>query len=177
MKDSKPGKLGYTNITFDEENAMSDIFGRLKSSAEKVAFEADKMSRLSRARSEVDKLKAQLQADYAKLGEKYYTEHQSSGVTDAEFDELCQAITDMQQQVDAKLAEVQMIDAETYGASVAQPAAQPAPTQAQPQVDPAQVSPTPPITPAAPKTTRFCPNCGSELPLETKFCTNCGSKV
>jgi hypothetical protein len=156
---------------------MSDIFGRLKSGAEKVAFEADKMSRLSRAKSEVDKLKDQLQGQYAKLGEKYFTERQTGEVTGVEFDELCQAITDLQQQVDAKLAEVQKIDGETYGAAAVQPATQPAPAPVQPQVASPQPGPTPSAPPVSEKSTRFCPNCGSELPLETKFCTNCGSKV
>ncbi|NJD60102.1 MAG: hypothetical protein C3F13_14760 [Anaerolineales bacterium] len=157
---------------------MSDIFGRLKSGAEKVAFEADKMSRLNRARGELDKLKNQVQENYAKLGEKYFTERETAGITGAEYDESCQAIASLLEQVEAKNAEIQRIDAETYGTPPVQPAGQTVFGQAQSQPAPAAtqaVAPSP--APAASKTTRFCPNCGTELPAETKFCTNCGSKV
>jgi hypothetical protein len=51
---------------------MSDFFGKLKSGAEKVAFEAEKMNRLNRAKGELEKIKNQIQAQYAKLGEMYY---------------------------------------------------------------------------------------------------------
>jgi uncharacterized small protein (DUF1192 family) len=157
---------------------MSDLFGRLKSGAEKVAFEADKMSRLNRTRAELDKLKNQVQEHYTKLGEKYYNERETAGVTGVEYDELCQALASLLEQVEAKNAEIQRIDAETYGTPAAQPAAQAVFTQAPSQPEEAASQPVvPPSAPTAPKTTRFCPNCGTELPTETKFCTNCGSKV
>jgi hypothetical protein len=48
---------------------MSDFFGKLKSGAGKVAFEADKMNRLNRAKGDLEKSKNQIQAQYMKLGE------------------------------------------------------------------------------------------------------------
>jgi hypothetical protein len=37
---------------------MSDFFGKLKSGAGKVAFEAEKMNRLNRAKGELEKIKS-----------------------------------------------------------------------------------------------------------------------
>jgi len=156
---------------------MSDLFGRLKSGAEKVAFEADKMSRLSRAKGELDKIKNQLQVQYATLGEKFYNGRETGAVSGPEFDEICQAIASLNQEVEAKDAEVQRIDAETYGGQAPQPAQPSVFRQAQPQPTSDQPASVPTTPPAAVKTTKFCPNCGTELPQEIKFCTNCGSKV
>jgi hypothetical protein len=156
---------------------MSDFFGKLKSGAEKVAFEADKMNRLNKAKGELEKLKSQVQAEFVKLGEIYYNDRQSGAVTGPEYDELCATISDLVQQVEAKTGEVQRIDGETYGTPAPQPAAASVFGQAQPQAQAATAQPAATPPPAAAKTTKFCPNCGTEIPIETKFCTNCGSKV
>ncbi len=153
---------------------MSDFFGKLRSGAEKVAFEADKLNRMNKAKGELEKAKGQLQAEYAKLGEMYFSNRQAGQVTGADYDQACQAIDDLVKQVEAKNTEVQKIDAEAYGGQTAQPAA---PAAAQAQTQPA-ATPTQAAPASAPtRTTKFCPNCGTEIPIETKFCTNCGSKV
>ncbi len=157
---------------------MSDFFGKLKSGAGKAAFEVDKMTRLNRAKGELEKIKSQIQVQYAKLGEMYYTQRETSGVTGPGFDEICQAVKDLEQQVLAKNEEIQRINAEVYAQQGAQPAAQPTASlaQAAPAAAPAQtISPAAPAPSAA--ATKFCPNCGTQIPAETKFCTNCGTKV
>ncbi len=155
---------------------MSDFFGKLKSGAEKVAFEAEKMNRLNRAKGELDKIKNQVQAQYSKLGEMYYTQHETLGVTGPAYDEICQVIKDLQAQVSSKNEEVQRINAEVFTPQGAQPVAQPAPAPA--QAAPATIQATPSATPSPTAgTTKFCSNCGTEIPAETKFCTNCGTKV
>ena len=159
---------------------MSDFFGKLKSGAEKVAFEAEKMNRLNHAKGELEKLKSQIQAQYSKLGEMYFTQHETTGVTGPVYDEICQAIQDLQVQVESKNADIQRINAEVYSPQGAQPAPQPAtqpvaaPTQA--ATSEMQAPPTAAPSPSA-ATTKFCTNCGSQIPAETKFCPNCGTKV
>ncbi len=157
---------------------MSDFFGRLKSGAEKVAFEADKMTHLNRAKGELEKIKSQIQSQYSKLGEMYYTQRTMTGVTGPAYDEICQVIMDLENQANAKNEEIQRINAETYSPHAAQPAAQPA---SEPAPSPSTTSTTqynPPSAPApAAATTKFCPNCGKEMPVETKFCPDCGTKV
>ncbi len=158
---------------------MSDFFGKLKSGADKVAFEAQKMNRLNRAKGDLEKIKGQIQAQYAKLGQMYYTERETSGVTGPGFDEACLAIKDLEGQVLAKNDEIQKINAEVFAPQGAQPAAQPAstPTQAAPAVaTPTQSMPATAPAPAA-ATMKFCPNCGTQMTVDTKFCPNCGTKV
>ena len=154
---------------------MSDFFGKLKSGAEKVAFEAEKMNRVNRAKGELEKLKSQIQAQYSKLGEMYYTQHETTGVTGPAYDEICQAIQDLQVQVGSKNEDVQRINAEVYSPQGAQPAAQPAPAAT--QAAPAQGQPVSTMAPAPSAATKFCPNCGKEMPVATKFCPDCGTKV
>jgi hypothetical protein len=173
---------------------MSDFFGKLKSGAGKVAFEAEKMNRLSRARGELEKIKSQVQAQFMKLGELYYNQRRTVGVTGTAYDEICQEIMNLESQIETKNNDIQRINAEVYSPQVPPPAGQPgqgsaqyqsvpAPTQstAQPvSVPPASTStqPAPSAAPApAAAMRKFCPNCGKELSLETKFCPDCGAKV
>jgi uncharacterized coiled-coil protein SlyX len=149
---------------------MPDLFGKLKGGAEKVAFEADKMARLNRARGEVDQVKRQIESLYTKLGEMYYQQFAHPAAEGPAYDEVCQNIAELEGKLNEKQAEVQRINAESYGAQAAQPAV-PAPEAAVPA---AAASPAPPE--AAPQT-RFCPNCGQELTSAVKFCTNCGAKL
>jgi predicted nucleic acid-binding Zn ribbon protein len=172
-------KLRIWLYLWDEKEAsMSDFFGKLKSSAGKVAFEADKMSRTSRANGELEKIKGMMQAQYIKLGELYYTQRATIGVTGSAYDEICQEIMNLEQQVEAKNAEIQRINADVYVPQGTQTTAQPVPTSTQ---SPSTPLPTQSTSPSAPPpsaaTTKFCPNCGTEMPVATKFCPNCGTKV
>lgn len=147
---------------------MSDFLGKLKSGAGKVAFEAEKMARLTKARSELDKVSDQIRVQYAKIGEMYYTRRGTTGVTGPEFDAICQTIADLEQQAKVKNEEVQKINAEAFET-------QNAPAQP-PQPAPAQYTPpTPP--PAAAPAAKFCPNCGKQVESSVKFCPDCGQSL
>jgi hypothetical protein len=153
---------------------MSDFFGKLKSGAGKVAFEAEKMNRLNHAKSDLDKVKNQIQAQYTKLGEMYYTQHATMGVTGPAYDEICQAIVDLEQQAEAKNEDIQHINAENY----TPPGAQPVSAPAQYSSTPTSTQVTPPPTPVQnAAATKFCPNCGKEMPIAAKFCPDCGTKM
>ncbi len=157
---------------------MSDFFGKLRSGAEKVAFEAEKLNRLNRARGELEKLKDQVQAQYTKLGELYYTQHESSVVSGPAFDEICQAIADFENQVQSKSEDIQRINAEVYTPQGLQPQPQPTPQPEPLPASPDITQPAHPQTPIPPvAAAKFCPNCGAELPPETKFCPECGTKI
>src|SRR4030042_6675377 len=104
---------------------MSDFFGKLKSGAEKVAFEAEKMNRLNRAKGDLEKIKNQIQGQYLKLGEYYYNRRSTMGVTGPAYDEICQAIEDLERQVESKNDDIQRITAETYSPQGTRPPAQP----------------------------------------------------
>ena len=78
---------------------MADFFGKLKSGANKVAFEADKMARANRAQGEGEKLKAQINSQYLKLGEAVYEKFSKQEAVDPALVEFCQAIAQLHQQV------------------------------------------------------------------------------
>jgi hypothetical protein len=153
---------------------MSDFFGKIKSGAGKVTFEADKMTRLNRAKGDLDKIKNQIQAQYGKLGELYYTQRAAMGVSGPAYDEICQAIMDLERQVGYKNDEIQRINAESFAAPGAQPTPQPVSVPPAP-IPPQYVPPAPSAAPAA-AATKFCTNCGREMALEVKFCPDCGTK-
>jgi membrane protease subunit (stomatin/prohibitin family) len=155
---------------------MSDFFGKLKSGAGKVAFEAEKMNRLNHAKGELEKIKSQIQAQYSKLGEMYYTQRQTTGVIGPAYDDICQAIQEFEQQVAAKNEDIQRINAEVFTPQGTPQAAQPTPSPIQTAPVPDQETPQAAPSPIA-ATTKFCPNCGKELALEIKFCPDCGTKV
>jgi hypothetical protein len=157
---------------------MSDFFGKLKSGAGKLAFEADKMSKQSQAKGELEKVKNLVQAQYAKLGELYYNQRGTAEVTGPAYDEICQAILDLLKQVELKNDEVQRINTEIYTPQGTQPTSQTSAAPVQSVSTPSPVQPTSPSSPvAATATTKFCPNCGREMPVQTKFCPDCGTKV
>ena len=149
---------------------MSDFFGKIKFGAEKVAFEAEKMTRLSKAKGDLEKIKSMIQGQYMKLGQLYFSQRNTSGVTGLAFDELCQAILDLENQIEAKNKEVAQIDAEEYETQAAVPAA--------PQPPAAAVSADVPPPPAAPApAAKFCSNCGKVQAERAKFCPDCGTPV
>jgi hypothetical protein len=157
---------------------MSDFFGKLKSGAGKVAFEADKMNRLNRAKGDLEKIKSQIQAQYLKLGEMYYHQRASVGVSGPAYDEICQAIVDLDQQVGFKTDEIQRINAEIFAAQGTPPATQGFSVPAQVPPTPAPVQYTPPPAPAAAAAaTKFCSNCGKEMAVTVKFCPDCGTQM
>jgi hypothetical protein len=150
---------------------MPDFFGKLKSGANKVAFEADKLARLNRAQGEAEKFKSQVNSQYLKLGETVYEKFLKQEAIDPALVEFCQAITQLHQQVGLKNEEISKIRAETFSAS---PAA-PAPTPAQPSAE-AETAPVDPAPQAQPEAKR-CPNCGKEVQPAEKFCGDCGTKL
>lgn len=196
---------------------MSDFFGKLKSGAGKVAFEADKMSRQSRAQGELSQIKRQMETQFMKLGELVYRQHVNQEGESPAVAEICNIVADLELQIAAKGEEIQRINAETYGQQGSAPAPAPtpapepfqpfqsqppAPTQIEPMPGPVMTPPTPsatgdsmwslptePVPPASPEATasseapaptaqtKFCPNCGREMPLVVKFCPDCGTKM
>ncbi len=143
---------------------MSDFFGKLKSGAGKVAFEAEKLARVNKAQGELGQLKRQVEAGFTKLGELYYHQYRYPGAGTPAFEDLCRQIEELEKQIEAKNIEIQQINAETYGAPAPQPV--PAPAPAAPAAPAAEVPQT-----------KVCPNCSREMAASVKFCPDCGTKM
>jgi hypothetical protein len=161
---------------------MSDLFGKLKAGAGKVAFEADKLAKTQRVKSELDQLNHALENLYAGLGKAVYAQTMTGDPVSME--DWRAKIDEQKLRVQAKERELQAINAETYQQPGAAPAPRPAPAApaSAPIVPPA--APAEPITPPvvtaseepapAPRT---CPNCGASVPAQSKFCTECGTRM
>lgn len=154
---------------------MSDFFGKLKSGAGKVAFEADKMARLNKAQSELGQIKKQIEVQYLKLGELVYHQHQNQEADSPLLADICTQIAAFEQQLAVKAEEIQHINADTFSA---QPAPAPVPAAVVSET-PAPVEPVAPPAPVAAEApqTKFCTNCGKEMPVAVKFCPDCGTKM
>ena len=98
---------------------MSDFFGKIKTGAGKVTFEAEKMNRTNKAKSELEHLKKQAMELYLKLGQQFYAQRQTPGGTSSTFDDECAAIDALEQQITAKDSEIKQIAAEEYQAPAA----------------------------------------------------------
>jgi len=135
------------------DQSMDDFLGKLKSGANKVAFEAEKLGKQAEAKADMESLRFSLQSKYAELGRLYYNQRASGGAADPAVEALCKEIAEMEAKVAARNEEIQHISKEAY----AEPAAASAPATA---------------TAAAAK---FCSSCGKEMAREAKFCPNCGA--
>lgn len=150
---------------------MPDFFGKLKTGANKVAFEAEKLTRVNRAQGEADRLKGQISSQTMKLGEIIYDKFSKQEAIDPALMEACQAIAQLQQQVGLKNEEVAKIKAETFNPAPA--ATAPAMAGAPAAAEPAPVSDAP--QPQA--EVKHCPTCGREIEPGEKFCKDCGTKL
>lgn len=153
---------------------MNNFFGKLKDGAEKVAFEAEKLNKITRAKFDLENVKNQIQTQYLKLGEMYYTQRATAGVSGQAYDEICQAIADLEHQVQSKNEEIQRLNTETYVSEVTQMTPPPVSGSTTPNAPQNAIPSTPPPTAG---TTKFCSNCGKEIPVTVKFCPECGKNV
>jgi hypothetical protein len=152
---------------------MSDLFGKLKAGAGKVAFEADKMAKTQRMKSELDQLTHNLEALYSGLGKAIYA--QATTGEPVSVEEWRVKIDEQKLRVQAKEKELQAVNAETYQQPGAPPPPRPAPTAPPPPPEP--VVPPPPAPEDLAPAPRFCPNCGAQVSAATKFCTECGTRM
>jgi hypothetical protein len=160
---------------------MPGFFDKLKSGADKAAFEADRLLRLNQAQSAVRTAQRELEAEILELGKQALALYDAGTLTQAELLAICPKIDAKRQDVSAKEAEVERIrqdkppEAGAPAAGLAEEPSEPlqtAPPQAVPE--PEQVPPQPAMPVAGERT---CPNCGAALPDDVRFCPECGTRV
>jgi septal ring factor EnvC (AmiA/AmiB activator) len=155
-----------------EEVTMPGFLDKLKSGADKAAFEADRMLRLNQAQSALKQVQRDLETELAALGQQVMELYDAGNLTQPELAAMMPKIDAARQKITAQEAEVERIRQEKGPEAGAQAPAQPsAPVQAS-----AMPSPPPqPVTPVAQG--RTCANCGSPLPEDVRFCPECGARV
>lgn len=123
---------------------MDDFLGKLKSGADKLAFEAEKLGKQAEAKADVESLRFSLQSKYAELGRLVYQQRSGGAASEPAVDALCKEIGEMEAKVAARNEELKAISNEAY----AEPAAAAAKFCASCGKE---------LT----KEAKFCPNCGA----------------
>lgn len=140
--------INITQTPLHYGEKMSDIFGKLKSGAGKVAHEADKAAHVKRIELDISNLKKQIEGHCQKLGELTYQSKVKNEVESPEAVNIEAKITDLMKQISNKEDEIKRINEEKTEV----------PTTAAPQ-------------------TKTCPSCGKENETRVKFCSECGAKL
>jgi len=127
---------------------MSDILGRIRSGAGKVAKEADKAVDIKRIELQISSINKQLEEEYQKLGQIVY-DNNLLGPEESEASSMLAKISDLKQQIMDKEKEISDIKDQT---EVSAPA-------------------------AAASGKKFCSECGAQNDANNKFCSSCGAKM
>jgi len=133
---------------------MPGFFDKIKSGADKAAFEADRLRRVTQAQGVLNKLKGELTTQVAAIGARAVELYDGGALAQPELQELCQQMDSLRQQVADQQTEIERIRQEKAPEAAA-------------------AAPVPTAAPAG----RPCPNCGTEVPAGVKFCPNCGNKM
>jgi small-conductance mechanosensitive channel len=136
------------------EVEMSDIFGRLKSGAQKIAKEADRTVDVKRIEMQIGSIKKEIEAQYQILGQMTYDSNIKKEPENPEAAGIIAKVTELKQQIVVKEEEIKNIKEEKENVK-----------------EENIVSQT-----AAPGK-KFCTNCGKENDANSKFCNDCGGKI
>ena len=136
---------------------MPSFLDRMKSGAEKAAFEAERLVRVNQAKSVLRGLQRDLEAQVANMGQQALELHDTGRLTQPELLAVCASIEELRGKIQAQEAEVERIQQERPPSETGSEEAQ------QP--------------PAAAPAERTCPNCHSPLAADVRFCQECGTRV
>jgi hypothetical protein len=149
---------------------MPGFLDKIKSGADKAAFEADRLRRVSQAQSALKALQHDLEAQVAAIGQQVLALHDAGTLTQPELLALCPPIDSLRQRIAAQEAEVEQIRQE-------KPPEAAAPVPEQPPAAPTPAPQQPPPAPAPALHGHICPQCQVQLPADVRFCPECGSKA
>ena len=126
---------------------MSEIFGKIKSGAGKVAKEADKTAHIKRIEMQIGSIKKQIEVQYHILGEMTYESKEKNEPENPGAQSIVTKINELKQLIVAKEQEIKDIKEDKV------------------------------VTPTAAPGKKFCTNCGKENDANSKFCAGCGTKI
>lgn len=132
---------------------MSNIFGKLKSGAGKVAQEAKEAAQVKKIELDIGGLKKQIETQYHQLGEMTYHSSINNSPLNPESANIISKITNLFEQIRLKEEEIKKISAES----------------GEPQ--------TPAQAPSTTSQKKVCTSCGKENDTNVKFCSECGTKL
>ena len=126
---------------------MSDIFGKIKSGAGKIANKADKAVDIKRIEMQIGPIKKEIEDQYHKLGQMTYDSNVKKEPENPEAADIIAKITELKQLIVAKEDEIKKIKEDKVVSQAAAPGK------------------------------KFCTNCGKENDANSNFCANCGAKM
>jgi DNA repair exonuclease SbcCD ATPase subunit len=88
---------------------MPGIFDKIKSGADKAAFEADRLRRVTQAQGALNKLKGELSAHVTTIGTRVVELRDSGSPAQPELEDLFQHLDGLRQQISDQQAEVERI--------------------------------------------------------------------
>lgn len=171
---------------------MPGFLDKIKSGADKAAFEADRLRRVSQAQSALRALQNELETQVAAIGQQVLALYDAGTLTQSELLALCPPIDSLREQIVAQGAEVERIrqekPPEAPSAAAEQPAEARGPVAERPPEPPTPVVEHPPATPtpvpqrspAPPPPAlqgHICPQCQVQLRADVRFCPECGSRA
>ncbi|MDQ1280168.1 MAG: zinc ribbon 2 protein [Thermoproteota archaeon] len=132
---------------------MSDIFGKIKSGAGKIAREADNAIDSKRIEMQIGSIKNQIDDLYRKLGQLTYDSSVKKELENPEVAGVIAKVTELKQLIASKEEEIKNIKEDKVVSQAPQASQAPVPTK------------------------KFCANCGKENEANSKFCVECGAKM
>jgi membrane protease subunit (stomatin/prohibitin family) len=148
---------------------MPSFLDKVKSGAERAAFEADRLRRLNQAKSALRALESDLEQQIGALGQQALALYDAGGLAQPELVASCAPIDTLRQNIKAQVDEVERIQQEKPPSEpVAEPEQSPeapAPGSEGLQQQAAERAPV-----------GVCPECGAKTG-EAKFCPECGAKL
>jgi hypothetical protein len=139
---------------------MSNIFGKLKTGAGKVAQEAKDVAQVKKIELDIGGLKKQIETQYQQLGEMAYQSSINNTAQNPEATNVISKVTNLFEQIRLKEEEIKKITANVGESQT--PTQAPTPTQ---------------MTTGAASQKKICTNCGKENDPNVKFCSECGTKL
>lgn len=181
-----------------EPSPAQQLGQQLRKGLDRLGFEADKLLRSNRIRSEANRLQEQADEKIYMLGSKVLEMSDRGVALEPELQTLVSQIKRLEAELGRKKKEVEAISSEAWVEPEPPPAlrqppprpaleapkpsqsAQPAPrsqrNREQPASRPGRQAPAAPVS-AANEQERFCPNCKASVRPQAAFCANCGYKL
>ena len=159
---------------------MSDFLKRIRSGAEKTAFEADKVRRIQTLQLKIRPLNQEVEKIYSQVGRVAFSLYQQDLIDQPDLKAVCDQLAGVFAQISAIEREIEGIRAETFvGVAAAIQYGRICPNghgQIPPQDNFCQHCGAQAVI-VAPPSSSICSNCRATLQDGALFCANCGRSV
>jgi hypothetical protein len=160
---------------------MSGLFGHLRSTAGKAAFEAEKVRRVAGLQSTIRSLKADTNRVYYEAGQLVFGLYEAGEIEQPALEAICGRILALRSEIAAREQEIEQIRREPYLEATldASGRAEVCPNGHGPLISGArfcQVCGAVGVLPGS-VSTSTCARCGAALQEGARFCLNCGHAV